>query len=76
MSLSIFTIYDHPTDYPHHFVVREFIITKEGCFPAQSLFLQMGDLDVLHAAMRLQKPGLIFLPRQDDDDPKIIGVYL
>lgn len=74
MSLSIFTIYDHPSDYPDSFVVREFLITKDNVTIIDSLYMKASTLKEIHD--EFDKTMYVFIGRSDNDDEKIIGVYL
>ncbi len=75
LSLPIYTIYDHPTDYPEHFVVRRAVINNEGnIIPDEKLHLQTNSLEMIHAIM--QSDGLVFMGKHPNDDEKIIGTYI
>jgi hypothetical protein len=68
--ISIWTIYDHPTDYPEHYVARLF----HGETPTDSV-IQSKDLDTIRGIM-IADFGLTCLTRSPDDDPKIIETWL
>jgi hypothetical protein len=72
--LSLFTIYDHPTDVPEPFgfVVREWHIRKEGAVPDPEARFAM----TLEEARTLIPPGLYRLERNPEDDPKIVETWL
>jgi len=65
-----YAIYDHPTDYPDSFVVREWKVTGDQveAGPAQPV----GTLEEAHA---LIPDGAQLLPDFEGDDPKIIEVW-
>jgi hypothetical protein len=67
--LSIWTIYDHPTDYPDCFVARRFVYDK----PTNDI-VTSNNLEYLRAIMI--KSGLICFLRSPDDDPIIIESWL
>ena len=67
--LKIWTIYDHPTDYPDNFVARLFLLDK----PTTYLVIA-STLDDLRGAMR--EAGLIQLDRSPGDDPKIVETWM
>jgi hypothetical protein len=71
--LNIWTIYDHPTDYPYWYVTRLSIV-KGGEPEITSIVLYSEDLEELRDVMRQQ--GLTCLARFDEDDPKIVEVWL
>lgn len=67
--LIVWAIYDHPTDYPKHFVARKFMGTR----PTRDLFGR-EKLDDLRQLM-IQR-GLARMERHPDDDSKIIEVWI
>lgn len=70
--LLIWTIYDHPTDYPEWFVAKPHIIRPKTSGP-MPMHLMATTLDTL----RLMLPdGLTRLGRQLNDDPFIIEVWV
>ena len=66
--LLIWTIYDHPLDYPDWFVARPHIIRPKTSGPIP-MHLIARDLDTLRA---LLPDGLVRLERQAADDPCIL----
>jgi hypothetical protein len=70
-TLSIWTVYDHPRDYPQHYVARRTeigvpsVVTKD-----------MFVADTLDEVRALLPPGLHRLPRYENDDPVIVEVWL
>jgi hypothetical protein len=72
-ALSIWTIYDHPTDYPHAFVARRHEVQAEGSTPTSDL-LMSTDLEAIRTRMRAW--GLYCLNRQSGDVPCIIESWL
>lgn len=69
--LDLFVIYDHPTDYPKHFVVRRQRI-KSG----QILMLECELAETLEEARHLVPRGLTRLNRSYGDDEKIMEVWI
>jgi hypothetical protein len=69
MSLSMWTIYDHPRDYPHSYVARRFELDK----PTGDFTLS-PDLEWLRAQFIAR--GLICLPRDAADDPVIVETWI
>lgn len=70
-NLPMWTIYDHPTDYPDGFIAR--------------LFLTLPDLRITRSvvvaptlsALRARLPmGLVCMTRAPDDDPRIVETWL
>jgi hypothetical protein len=70
--LSIWTIYDSPSDYPGQFVARCFISDAIGVTPT-GVALFAGTLGAVRAML---PPGLHRIPRYEQDDPKIVEVWL
>lgn len=68
--LSIWTIYDHPADYPLDFVAREYHLDQ-----ATNNVLQCPTLELLREIM-LVEFGLTCIPRSPDDDPTIIESWV
>ena len=67
--LRIWTIYDHPIDYPDCWVARLF----EGTEPTGSIVCST-DLEMVRHEMFMM--GLVCMPRDEDDDPKILENWL
>jgi hypothetical protein len=72
MTLPIWTIYDHPSDYPDYFVARKWLAGKEG-ERATSELLFDADLDTLRRRLPI---GLYCMPRNEKDDPVIIECWV
>ena len=70
MSLAMWTVYDHPADYPDHYVARKWLCGKE--LEATDEILLDADLDALRKRI---PPFLYCMPRQEGDDPKIVEVW-
>lgn len=72
--LSLYTIYDHPTDVPEPFgfVVRRWHITKQGAVPDSEARFAM----TLEEARALIPADLYRLERVDEDDPKIVETWM
>jgi hypothetical protein len=67
----MYVIYDHPTDYPFGFVVREHLIT-----PGQSRPGMAWTATTLDEARAFVPKSAQRLPSSPDDDPKIIEVWM
>ncbi len=69
MPLSLWTVYDHPNDYPEHFVARRFVLNQ----PTTDVLLS----DTVDGLRELfVEKGLIRLERFEQDDPKIVEVWV
>ena len=71
--LSIWTVYDHPRDYPDSWVARRSAISRTVGVVITADMFTADTLDELRA---LLPPGLYRLPRYPQDDPKIVEVWL
>ena len=67
--LRMWTIYDHPSDYPDCFVAREFVLDK----PTEN-FIACNDLDLLRG--HFLEVGMKCIPRSPEDEPQIVEVWL
>jgi hypothetical protein len=72
--LSMWTVYDHPTDFPDTFVARRFEI-RGGDEPfATSDVMVAMDLEVVR--LWLQENGWVCLGRYENDDPLIVETWV
>lgn len=71
-ALTMYAVYDHPSDHPDYFVVRPWDIVRGEVTPrlAAGLFRQLED-----ARAWCQQFGLVRLERQEGDDPCIVEVW-
>jgi hypothetical protein len=70
--LSMWTVYDHPRDFPEHFVARRWEVTATSAVARDAV--ASDDLPKLRAW--LADLGLARMPRNDGDDPAIIETWL
>lgn len=72
--LRMYTIYDHPTDYPNHFVVRGITI-REGHIIHDHIATAIVDtLREARAAIPMQYSARI--SRSPEDEPQIVETWL
>lgn len=71
-ALSLWTIFDHPTDYPNSYVARRFETTKEGAVATKDVI--EGELEAIRKAF--QRAGLWCMSRNRDDDARIVETWL
>lgn len=72
-TLFMYTVYDHPLDYPDKYVVRRYAVTASG--PVAGDVVMVNDsLDAIRAVM--EKRGLYCLTRHPEDDSKIVETWL
>lgn len=72
-ALSIWVLYDHPTDWPDHFAARRHVAYGPDAGPTADLVL---DQDLERLRRVLERLGLTRLDRMPGDDPKIIETWL
>lgn len=70
--LSVYTIFERPTDYPDEFVCRRFESNKKGVLPCEVL----GTGKTLEEVRRHVPTGLHRLDRNVGDDPNIVETWL
>lgn len=73
--LEIWTIYDHPRDYPEHFVVRCWLSTSTGSYATNEVWLR-PTLDEARWVILGNSPGAYRLERAVADDPCIVETWL
>jgi hypothetical protein len=71
-SLTIFTVYENPTDYPGLIVVRGFLIGSEGAEPLAECEL-FGSLEEARSVLGGRR--LFQLARHPEDDPTIVETW-
>ncbi len=67
--LPIWTVYDHPTDFPDSYVARLFGTDK----PTEWVVVRT-DVEAIRDCM--QRLGLVKLMRNESDDPKIMETWI
>lgn len=71
--VTIITVYDHPSDFPFHFVVRAWYVSKDGtAHPDESCWLYQTIEDVREAIPH----WMICMPRSENDDPAILETWV
>jgi len=68
--LVTWVVYDHPLDFPDVYVARRF----EGVTPSKTVLVDVNLVELRHQ-IRARGDYMRFL-RADNDDPKIIEVWL
>jgi hypothetical protein len=71
--MEMWTIYDHPRDYPHCFVARRFLVYAGASKPTDEI-VTAPDLEMVRRWCRFR--GLACIPRDPNDDPKIVETWL
>lgn len=70
--LVMWSIYDHPSDYPNHFVARRWLIAREGPRPTTDVLVADG-IDRLRT--EFHQRGLYCQPREPGDDPAVVETW-
>lgn len=73
MNLPMWTIYDHPKDYPHVFVARRWLVDAKG---GRATDLVLIDDDLGRLRLEMERRGLIRLDRHPEDDPVILETWV
>jgi hypothetical protein len=68
-------IYDHPADFPEHFVVRHWTVTAGRAQVGPEVWLR-PDLAEARDLVDQLSPGAVRLPREPTDDPVIVETWL
>lgn len=71
--LHMWTVYDHPADFPDCFVARLYVVGSGPNFGATNRIVTGETLDAVRAQL---PPGLYNAGRQPGDDPKIVETWL
>lgn len=71
-ALEMYAVFDHPSDYPSHFVVRHIVIPPGS--PPMPGDCQLAES--LAEARDFIPHGLVNIGRQPEDDPKIVEVWV
>jgi len=72
-ALTMWTVYDHPRDFPNHFVARCFQIKADAAVATKSV-VTADKIETIRSVM--QRMGKVCLQRDPNDDPKIVEVWL
>ena len=72
-AISLYVIYDHPSDYPDHYVVREWRVPPGGPVQVNQDCWLAGSLEL---AREFVPGGHCNIGRQEEDDPKIAEVWI
>jgi phage FluMu protein Com len=72
--LPIWTVFDHPRDYPDGYIARCFETGGGQPDPVPTNFTLMGELPLIRAA--LERSGLTCLTRNPQDDANIMESWL
>lgn len=68
-----YVIYDHPADFPDHWVVRRWAIGRGTLVPDPE---PLGVANTLEAARWLLPEGLMLMPNPGETEPTIVEVWM
>lgn len=71
--LPMWVVYDHPTDFPEHYVARQHIVGLAGQQPTGRVILA-DTVESIRVA--LYNIGLACIERNATDDPHIVETWL
>lgn len=71
--LAMYTVYKRPSDYPHSFVVRRWMVGDEGLQP-DPLPYAVGP--TLADVREVLPPGLYCMGREEGDEPQIVETWV
>ena len=71
-ALPIWTVYDHPKDFPDGFVARLHLVEKSG----EAATDQTIECDLEQLRWIFERVGLVMIPRSLQDDSKIVESWL
>jgi hypothetical protein len=72
--LRMWTVYDHPRDFPHCYVARMFTVGPGGVTVATEELMIAPDIEQLRKQLTMR--GLVCLSRHDSDSPSIVETWL
>lgn len=73
MSLTMWTVYERPSDFPDLYVARKWEVQQGFAKPTLEVRVST-DLSPLED--QLSHEGLTFMQREPSDEPQILGVWL
>jgi len=71
--LAMWTVYEHPADYPNLFVARMWLILAGGDTMRTHTVLKAATLEELR---RKLPPGLVCITRSDNDPSHVVETWL
>jgi hypothetical protein len=79
-TLYMWVVYDHPSDFPNHFVARHFQATgydidREDGPPPTGEYIKATSLEQLRKSLKELMPDAVCLDRKDGDQPLVIETW-
>lgn len=72
--MTMWTIYDHPSDYPDAYVAREWLIEAGKHSPTPNVFVSR-DIETIRDMLRIEM-HLTPIARSPGDDPVIVETWI
>lgn len=72
-ALAIWTVYDHPSDFPKHVIARKFYVGMDRLYASNEL-VKASTLGEVRVDMR--RRGLYCMQRHPSDDAKIVETWI
>lgn len=73
VKLEIYTVYEHPKDFPNDFVLRRIFLLDDGSLEMEKEAVTAPSLDEIRKAI---PPGRVRVLRRPDDDPVIVECWI
>jgi hypothetical protein len=71
-ALSMWTVYDHPKDFPHTYIARRFEVNGAGAVATDDTV--QGELRIIRKSFA--RCGMVCLTRSPEDDANIVETWL
>jgi hypothetical protein len=74
-AITLWTIYQQPDDFPHHFVARRFEV-QSGELHHTNQVIVAGNVTAIRKHLEQYHISGVVMPRTDNDDPTVIETWL
>ena len=74
-TLAMWTVYDHPDDYPDKFIARRFEVGDDGGVLATTSVIVADSIETIRDILQFEL-HFVMLMRSPEDDPKIVETWL
>lgn len=71
-----FTIYVSPSDYPDHYVLRQWLLKGGETIPLNAVATPINEKALKTIRETMIQMGLVCTPRTDNDDPVILETWM
>jgi hypothetical protein len=73
--MAMWTVYDHPSDYPDKWVARKWLVDGSGTCPTDEVLIA-SSLENIRELLQILHPGVTRICRDGSDDPCIAEVWI